>query len=79
MQNRHASKRSNNDTLEKEFIDSIGTGEHYDWSKHKEVPSRLELLKSYNTALKKRTDWKGLSKVEIRAYLADAILKEKRN
>lgn len=79
MTNRHTSRNGHSTELEKEFIDWLGRGLHYDWSKHKKIPSRLELLRDYVIALKKRVNWGDVNKVEIHGYLANAIIEERRN
>lgn len=65
---------------EREFINSIGTGEYFDWSntKHNRGITRLELLKCYKSALQKRTAWDGIDSNAVINYLSDVIRKEKR-
>lgn len=77
MPTKRISERGHNTELDKEFIDWLGRGLHYDWSKQKKIPSRLELLKSYNAALKKRVNWGDVNKVEVHGYLANAIIEER--
>ena len=79
MAEKHKVRVSHDTELEKEFIDWLGRGLHYDWSKHKKIPSRLELLKKYKAALVKRGKWTNINPVEIRGYLDDAIIKERNN
>lgn len=79
MIERHKIRVGHDTELEKEFIDWLGSGLHYDWSKHKKIPSRLELLKKYKKALAKRVKWQNVNPVETRVYLDDAIIKERNN
>ena len=76
---KHKIRVGHDTELEKEFIDWLGRGLHYDWSKHKKIPSRLELLKKYKSALMKRGKWTNINPVEVRGYLDDAIIKERNN
>lgn len=79
MAEKHKVRIGHDTELEKEFIDWLGRGLHYDWNKQKNIPSRLELLKKYKKALAKRVKWTSVNPVEVRIYLDDAIIKERHN
>jgi len=66
---------------EKKFIDRIGTGFWYTFpnnSKKNRPVTRLELLKRYMAAIKKRFNFNDINEQVAMQYLHEAILKEKR-
>lgn len=79
MTSRRMIYSGHNTQLEKDFIDWLGKGFHFDWSKtkSKENPTRLELLRGYSAALRRRSNWGDINKVEIHGYLSNAIIEER--